>query len=283
MEICVPKTRNSNAWQPKAGEILFAVLLSIIPWSFPTVGITARCISWVVAWAMVLHLLFSLVPWLSQASTFAKVSLVIVATALGSTLAYRPVVDTWRDERASVLTGRLYPTRDGKKHIDVMFQIGPDAASQFEWTGVKDTMQWGSLGSFVMLRRNDSGDLVADTIIRDHSGNVIVEINDNEWRISNAAWEKNYTDDSLEVKDARGRIIFQIRLLADHAEFQAEWWDEYGNGLRVCQTPDDPSHPPPPGKHFFGIVKMDRDHHPDEPSIQPIFAYPSKKRFGELR
>lgn len=108
-----------------------------------------------------------------------------------------------------------------------------------------------------------------------------MEINDNEWRVSSAAWEKNYTDDALEVKDSMGKIVFQLRLLKDKAQFQAEWWDEYGNGIRLVQVPD-------PGsslddKRGFEIFKMTPTFHPDEPKIQPIFKYPSKKYFGELR
>jgi hypothetical protein len=38
-------------------------------------------------------------------------------------------------------------------------------------------------------------------------------------------WDKNYTDDSLEVKDGRGRVVLQVRMLPDRVEFQAEYPD----------------------------------------------------------
>lgn len=106
-------------------------------------------------------------------------------TAFGFTAAYPHVMDMWRQEKADAVVGRLTPRRDGQKHSDVTFQVGPNAKAHFQWTAVKDKMDWGNLGSYIRLKRNDAGDLVANTIIRDHAGNLLVEIVDNEWRVVN--------------------------------------------------------------------------------------------------
>jgi hypothetical protein len=42
--------------------------------------------------------------------------------------------------------------------------------------------------------------------------------------ISNAScWDKNYTDDSLEVKDGHGRVVLQVKLLPNIVQIQEEW------------------------------------------------------------
>jgi hypothetical protein len=272
-----PKRGNSE-WRPTVAEILFAVVIAIIPWSFPAMGVTTRCILWLAAWCIFLHLVFVLIPALSHLPTAMKIFIAIGLTAFGSAAAYAPLVDMWREEMAGVATGRLRPQPTGRS--DVLFQIGPNAKATFTWTGKLDEMKWGNMRNFVSIKRGPSGQLMTNTVIRDHNGNILVEITDNEWRVANASWEKNYADDALEVKDARGRIVFQIKLLPDKAEFQAEWWDEYGHGIRLVQVPDPGSSPA--DKRGFVIVSMTPDHHPDEPTIQPLFRYPSKKYFGQL-
>ena len=101
-------------------------------------------------------------------------------------------------------------------------------------------------------------------------------------RVSNVAWEKNYTRDSLEVKDGDGRIVFQLRIFSERVEFQAEWWDRDGNGIRLVQVKDNPGMPESDKTGFIIFIMKPTDH-PDDPAIQPIFRYPSKKHFGQFR
>ncbi|MDA2912964.1 hypothetical protein MYX77_03210 [Acidobacteriia bacterium AH_259_A11_L15] len=263
-------------------QILLALLLTLIPWSFPSMPIKWRCILWLSAWILGLHLVFSLTPFLMKLPLFVKVALAVGITGFASASFYYPVVEMWREEKANALTGQLRPKRDKQRHDDVVFQIGPNAKAWFTWTGAQNTPQFAGLGNHIQLGRNEAADLVVNTVIKDREGNLIVEIIDNEWRVSSAAWEKNYTDDALEVKDGRGRVVFQLRLLPDRAEFQVEWWDGHGNGVRIVQQKDRPDSPESDKKGFV-IVIMTPLFHPDDPAIQPIFKYPSRKYFGQLR
>ena len=244
-------------------------------------GITTRCILWLVAWMLVLHLVFSLIPTLAHLPTFVKIAIAVGVTAFASALAYGSVVDIWSEEMASALTGRLKPD-SGDPKSEVVFQIGPNAKAQLTWKGAKNSPQFGGLGSYIEFDRNKDGQLVANTLIRDREGHMLVEIVDNEWRVSSAAWEKNYTRDSLEVKDGDGRVVFQLRMFADRAEFQAEWWNRDGNGVRFVQVKDHPDSPDS-DKRGFQVVVMNPAFHPDDPAIQPLFRYPSKKYFGLFR
>jgi hypothetical protein len=243
-------------------------------------GIKTRCAVLLIAWLIFLHLVFSLVPQLRRLPVFVKICIAVGITASGSALAYTPVLDLWREEMAGALTGRLRPDGDANRS-DIVFQVGPNAAGQLDWTG-DNNPQLAALGSYIRFDRNKQGELVVNTVIRDRDGHMLVEIVDNEWRVASSSWEKNYTKDALEVKDGDGRIVFQLRLLPDRAEIQAEWWNRDGRGKRIVQdklTPDALDS----DKKGLALLDLTPSYHPDEPAIKPIFRYPSKKYFGMLK
>jgi hypothetical protein len=66
------------------------------------------------------------------------------------------------------------------------------------------------------------------TKVTDQDGNVIAEISRNEWMIQlpPTILDRNYNDDTLEVKDARGDIILQVRALPDRIQVQGVWWTD---------------------------------------------------------
>jgi len=98
---------------------------------------------------------------------------------------------------------------------------------------------------------------------RDRSGNLVANVKDNHWDVSDSkqsCWDKNYTNDALEVKDGRGRVVLQVRLLADGVRLQAEWHDE--NGKLLLQFTD--------------------NRYTDYDGIAPLFKYPSSDHWGEM-
>ena len=267
-------------WESKAFQVFITLILVIIPWTVPAMGIALRCVLWFAAWMLGLNVAFSGVQFLYRLPWFVKVASAVGVTSFAAAIAYFPVVNLWRLEKAEALTGKLVaisPSLNGK----VVFQIGPNAKAWFNWTGPKDMPQLRGLGNSLRFDLDDSGKIIANADVRDQSGNLIVEIINNEWRVSNAAWEKNYTSNALEVKDGRGRIVFQLRL-TDRAEIQLEWWDGSGNGGRIVQQEDSPD-TPDSAKMGFVIVYMTPVFHPDEPAIKPIFRYPARRYFGQLK
>ncbi len=74
------------------------------------------------------------------------------------------------------------------------------------------------------------------TPVRDRQEHLVA-IEKNHWSVTPACLDKNYTENSLEVFDARGLVVFQMRLLADYVELQGEWRDEFGNGVRFAEEP----------------------------------------------
>jgi hypothetical protein len=112
----------------------------------------------------------------------------------------------------------------------------------------------------------------------DREGNLITELVRNEWKVapSPRTWDRNYTDDALEVKDARGRVVLQVRVLEDRVQLQGLWWVDIGppNGIMQLALRETPE-----GGAQFTISPKDID----PPPIAEIFEYPSERHLGELR
>ena len=88
------------------------------------------------------------------------------------------------------------------------------------------------------------GKMKVSTRVVDGSGNLIAEITRNEWKVSPIqAFDRNYSDDALEVKDSRGLVILQVRALSDRIQVQGAWWIDMGppNGIRRLWVRGDPS------------------------------------------
>jgi hypothetical protein len=124
------------------------------------------------------------------------------------------------------------------------------------------------------------GKIKFSTDITDANGDLIAEIIRNEWKVSalGRAWDHNYSDDALEVKDSKGRVVLQVRALPDRIQIQGAWYIDMGppNGIRrviICKDQTQPDaqivFTPPDAKNI--------------PSIPPMFKYPSDRHLGELR
>jgi hypothetical protein len=125
------------------------------------------------------------------------------------------------------------------------------------------------------------GKMQVSTRVADGNSNLIAELIRNEWKVAPQphTWDRNYSDDALEVKDPSGRIVLQVRVLPDRIQIQGLWWIDMGppNGIRrliVRQNPEELS-----GAQLTFVPK-DRL---DTPPIRPMFEYPSELHLGELR
>jgi hypothetical protein len=178
----------------------------------------------------------------------------------GILTARRPLI-VW----SSKMPGRLIQVGDS----GVFFNITPSVPEAAQAFGFID-------GSGLTIERIGEK-LKVSTRLRNSNGDLVAEIIRNEWKVSPVAWDRNYTDDALEVKDSRGKIVLQVKVLPDRIQLQGEWWNTLGQGFKLakCVHPD--------GEHAACEVLMTPTYHPDEPIIEPMFEYPSELHFGELR
>jgi hypothetical protein len=119
------------------------------------------------------------------------------------------------------------------------------------------------------------------TKITDENDHLIAEIVRNEWLVAPPpqSWDRNYNDDSLEVKDARGDIVLQVKVLSDRIQFQGVWWADRSSILaersRVEIFENKAAHP------WSAQIYIVPNNGSPKP-IEPIFLYPSGRHLSEL-
>jgi hypothetical protein len=109
---------------------------------------------------------------------------------------------------------------------------------------------------------SEAGKVFVSVRMRDSSGRVATLFR-NDWSApSSSSWDRNLTDDALEVRNPDRRVMLRIRVMADRIQIEGEWWDQDGNGLRLGVDRQN-------GSAF--ITRLSRQQNPDEPMITPIF------------
>ncbi|MBI3530498.1 MAG: hypothetical protein HY067_21335 [Betaproteobacteria bacterium] len=124
------------------------------------------------------------------------------------------------------------------------------------------------------------GKMKVSVQIADDSGNIIAELIRNEWKIAPQpkTWDRNYTDDALEVKDSSGAVVLQVKVMPDRIQLQGIWWIDMGlpNGiLRLIMQGN-----PTIGGQLNIVPKLFKG---TLPAIDPMFVYPGDQHLGELR
>jgi hypothetical protein len=249
----------------------FAVLLTIAftagPFGFGVPTVFA-CISWVVAWGCLVYIFWNLehVQGLGNA---LKMVFAILATLVVLYVTYPGIHTSYIKEKAKATSGDLVAKDDGKHHTSDFpeLQIGPTGSSKLQWNGNPNpnaTMFRANMDKLQLRMVN--GKVLLSTTIRDQSNNLIATIEDNHWIVSTSTascWDHNYTDDSLEVLDGRGRVVLQVRVLPSIVQFQAEWnWDA--------------------NTHIGSTINEDGWCTPSD-GIKRRFKYPSELYWGQLR
>lgn len=192
----------------------------------------------------------------------------------------------WKEERAAATEGDLLG-RAAQVFTDGLQRAFPDVS-------IGDKIWWmspnGNDGTFAQFYPDADfkvswgkrGPLV-DTTVRERSGNLVLEIVKNHWRVyPQYIADKNYTEDALEIRDSAGHIIVQIKLGRNSGyqtvELQGEFWNGQGQGWRIMKAPIADVF----GKHGAMKIPLSPTDAKLEFLIKPIFQYPSKDHWGEL-
>ncbi len=126
--------------------------------------------------------------------------------------------------------------------------------------------------SVVKLEPGKRGSIISTTV-RDRFGNKVVEIEKNHWKVYPPyCSDKNYTDSALEVLDNSGHVVLQLKIFADRALVNAEWWDNEGHGVRIGPFPGG-------GSRVTSLGPMVQR---NEWLIKPMFKYPSSEHWSEF-
>jgi hypothetical protein len=82
------------------------------------------------------------------------------------------------------------------------------------------------------------------------------------------AFDRNFDDRALEVKDSRGDVAFQVEALDDRVRLQARLFGRGGKGVYLGEDPGRPG--------GGAIIEITGVAHPTlDHEIEPLFRYPS--------
>lgn len=261
------------------GGLVLDCILALVPAVAP-LSVRARWIIWFLCFAAFVFLLQFLIPPLHKLSLKWRI-LITVILLVAFTAAMWPLAHfQWREEMAAALEGDLVgagPTiDDGKPHGFPMLQVG-ETTYVMTPNGVRDIFPFFP-DSGVRIEWGAKGWPLLSTTVRDHNGNLVLEIIRNHWRIHPSySAENNYTKDTLEVQDTAGHVVLQAQILPGKISLLGEWWDVQGNGVRLSKP-----HTKTPGVGSI-VTRMNPQNQHLEALIEPIFEYPSKDHWGELR
>lgn len=138
------------------------------------------------------------------------------------------------------------------------------------------------VGFSLRLGTGPNGQLLVSAIIRDDTGRAVATLDNNEWTDAGhpQAWDRNYTNDALEVIGPGDSVVLQIRLLPDRIQLQGESWDSSGRGVRITEARDSEN-----GKRYGAIVYLVKGAGAGPCNarlpIRPMFQYPSRSHFHE--
>jgi hypothetical protein len=162
---------------------------------------------------------------------------------------------------------------EGGEINEVKIQIGNSRVYIDDPRVIDNVLQaWGNDHFTVELY---NGNILVSTKLRDDQGNVIAELNRNEWKVNPppGTWDRNYTSDRLEIIDKKGNVVLQLHVLPGTIQIQGAWQitisgtqtyfivADVGVGASVATCP---------------ILER------CSIAIQPIFRYPSETHLGEL-
>ena len=125
-----------------------------------------------------------------------------------------------------------------------------------------------------LVVENGPSGVVLSTPVLDQAGHKMGEIIKNHWKVF-PPWssDKNYEKHSLEILDAAGNVVLQVKLRKNVAELQGVWRDESGKGLEIYDIPGQG------GRVAFATAL---DTSLIRYKIPKMFVYSSSNHWGEL-
>jgi hypothetical protein len=229
--------------------------------------------------------------WLIGLSSFAVIAGCLVA-----------IVDRWRAEKQSQRLAQALKDaeHERKAHafagrfelqegLGCVYVIG-DSGAVFVRARTESLLEGIVPASMRKIAEQNSvvsktvaGKLLVSAKIQGRDG-LLAEIRDNEWQVNPPpkSWDRNYSTNALEVKDADGNIVFQIKLRAGGAgvsggtvvlSFQGIFFDSDGNGVALTANN---------GGRGAWLTVLPKNAAVSIPVIQPLFEYPSSLHLGGL-
>lgn len=215
--------------------------------------------------------------WRPTLGTLLYILIVALFIASVGNVIYQDTEQNKRD-MASAYQGVLQPESvifvPGIYYKYPYIEIG-DSGVAFNWSGPSGQPFLKIFEDTALTMLEDNGQIKISANIRGEDGSVAV-LDMNEWMTAKQPqiFDRNYNKNTLEVKDNKGDIVLQVRVLSDRIQFQGKFYDEYGNGVALV------------GRKAWGagVIEFTGVDYPElGSSIEPIFKNNSGLHFGEIQ
>ena len=251
-----------------ASDVLLALVFGVF--SMP---VMLRWLGWMICWVLFIYILLNGFDPINRFPRKTRIVMGVVLAVVFIPVFMGTARSQRREERASVTDGYIHSKTVGTEPFGLLFG---ETGGPIQWT-VEQVVQLFPDTSLKIEKGSDG--IEFSTVVHDKNGNIIVSVAKNHWHVTSLCLDKNYSDDSLEVKDLRGRVVLQIVLLPSQVQLQGEYHNGLGQGIRIGQSSK--------GKSSGGTMEMwnspeeerqiEEDH-----LISPMFLYPSKEYLGEI-
>jgi hypothetical protein len=250
-------------------DIILAFVCGVV--SMPVV---VRWSGWMICWILFIYFLLNGFVPMSRLPRRTRCVLGLLLVVIFAGGFYGKAHSQWREEKGATLEGDLW-LPDSNASGEVL-QIGNSVSGTWFHLHVPAKLDAFRLFDDAGIKvENESGHLLLSTFVRDQQGKWVVQVDRNHWSVNPdraICMDKNYTSDSLEVKDGRGHVVLQERLYPDRIQLQGEWFNDRGQGVEFVSEPNG----------FVGLYGMfDRSKPYQEIIIRPLFKYPSSQHWAE--
>lgn len=177
---------------------------------------------------------------------------------------------------AGVLEGKPITILSARQQVYPKLQLG-NSKSILVWQGPKGEPIMRVFEDTDLTIWIENGALKISTKIRNKKGEMVAELIGNEWKAKpEKIWDRNYSDNALEVIDDTGDVILQVVLKEALVQFAAKMYSSTGQAVGLGSAED-------PKLGVVGVIEVRPPGQPLELSIEPIFKYPSELHLGELK
>ena len=166
--------------------------------------------------------------WNLKYGRLIAVVLVVIWFVVGSVV----FVNKCQNEKAEKLQNQFAGRILGKpQHIIV-------GGSLWEFTSTNGVV-FSDQGEPILTVKMVDGVLKISATIRNQNGALVAEMRDNEWEVSpTRAFDRNFTDTALEVRDASGAVVLQIVIFEGVISLQAIFHNRNGVTFAFVAQPD---------------------------------------------
>ena len=226
-------------------------------------------------------LVFALIGWYKPETvtfwlTISVTCILVIAAAIQIYILIKEKEEQKKKQYAGKLeTGSSDTLLSTDGNIYPKLEMG-DSGAIFAYAGKPGEPLFNFFDSSHLIVTKDNGRIKVSTVIYDSKGDLVAELVNNEWSVNNnTLFDRNFSENELEVKDSTGDIILQVRAIEDRIQLQAKFYGPNGQGVAFGKGFDEKGNP-------GGIMEIIGPKHPElKLKIHPIFKYPSELHIGE--